>query len=1039
MRRRNGTRVLAAVLFTDIVKSTEVASRLGDARWKELIARHHALVRRELKRFGGREFDTAGDGFFAGFKEPAAAIRCACATAEGVRQLGIEIRAGVHFGECEQSGSKLGGIAVVVGARVMSLGGAGEVLITATTRDLVAGAGFAFVDRGAHTLKGVEGQWHVLAVSEVDGTARPEPADQLEAAERLAEVQPSAVLSRGWLASHRWRVALGFVVVLALIAAALPSLRSGSGSIDAGTNSIARLDGQDGSLERVTALGQRPGASVIGLGSLWVVEPDQGVVARLNLDNGSIIDKIPVGASPAGIAVDDGSVWVTNAGDGTLSRIDAETGAVSDPIRVGTGPSGIAVGDDGVLWVTDPIRGELLRVDPVSGAVEPVPLAGQPSGVTVASDGVWVTYAPAGVARVGLEDASVTLTQSVGNDPTAVLQAFDSIWVANALDGTVSRLEPSSGSVETSIPVGEGPSALVAAEGSVWVANELDGSISAIDPSTDTADRTVPVSGAAVSLAADSEGLWLAVGPSATQHRGGKLNVSSEGAAPTSLDPAINYDDAGWSILSVTNDGLLAYKKVGGADGATLVPDLAAALPEVSDKGRTYRFPLRGGVEYSTGEPVRPEDFRYGIERAISLSKDAEFALKALDGAQACNAHPSQCDLSESIVVDAESVTFHLARLDADFPFKLAMPFAVPVPASVPIEDQGMAPFPATGPYMIEMADSDHIELARNTAFHEWNAAAQPDGFVNEISWSFNDDVASSFQRLRAGEVDWMTDPPGPHDLASLMAEHPDQVVFGSPRSTLFIGVDTNKEPFDDPRVRQAMNYGIDRGHVADLLGGPTSESPTCQILPPTFQGYEPFCPYTLEPDSGVWTAPDLDRAQALIKAAGAVRTKVTVWETDDPDAPLATPAKRLRTMTYVVGMLNDIGLHARLKTIPDIDVYAQRIYAGELPVFLFGWVSDYPRAGDFITSQFACGSDLNVTGFCEPKLDAAMLRALRLQGIDPAGANLAWTDIEHRLIEAAIWTPVTNIVSASSFSARTENIQVNPQLGILLSRLWVQ
>ena len=235
-----------------------------------------------------------------------------------------------------------------------------------------------------------------------------------------------------------------------------------------------------------------------------------------------------------------------------------------------------------------------------------------------------------------------------------------------------------------------------------------------------------------------------------------------------------------------------------------------------------------------------------------------------------------------------------------------------------------------------------------------------------------------------------MTDPPGPHDLASLMAEHPDQVVFGSARSTLFIGVDTNKEPFDDPRVRQAMNYGIDRGHVADLLGGPTSESPTCQILPPTFQGYEPFCPYTLEPDSGVWTAPDLDRAQALIKAAGAVRTKVTVWETDDPDAPLATPAKRLRTMTYVVGMLNDIGLHARLKTIPDIDVYAQRIYAGELPVFLFGWVSDYPRAGDFITSQFACGSDLNVTGFCEPRLDAAMLRALRLQGIDPAGANLS-------------------------------------------------
>ena len=142
-------------------------------------------------------------------------------------------------------------------------------------------------------------------------------------------------------------------------------------------------------------------------------------------------------------------------------------------------------------------------------------------------------------------------------------------------------------------------------------------------------------------------------------------------------------------------------------------------------------------------------------------------------------------------------------------------------------------------------------------------------------------------------------------------------VVFGSLRSTLYVGVDIQKEPFDDPRVRQAMNYGIDRGHVADLLGGPTSESPTCQILPPNFQGYEPFCPYTLEPDSGVWTAPDLDRAQALIKAAGAVGKEVTVYATDDPDGALATPAKRIRTMKYVAGMLNDIGLHAELKTIP--------------------------------------------------------------------------------------------------------------------------
>src|SRR5512132_798605 len=142
MRRRSGTRVLAAVLFTDIVDSTAVAGRVGDARWKEVIHRHHAIIRRELRRHGGRELDTAGDGFFASFTEPAAAIRCACAATESVRQLGIEIRTGVHFGECEQVGGKLGGVSVVVGARVMALGGPGEVLVTRTAQELVAGAGF---------------------------------------------------------------------------------------------------------------------------------------------------------------------------------------------------------------------------------------------------------------------------------------------------------------------------------------------------------------------------------------------------------------------------------------------------------------------------------------------------------------------------------------------------------------------------------------------------------------------------------------------------------------------------------------------------------------------------------------------------------------------------------------------------------------------------------------------------------------------------------------------------------------------------------
>jgi class 3 adenylate cyclase len=157
-------RVLATVLFTDIVGSTAKASQLGDARWREMIQAHHGLIRRQLVRFRGTELDTAGDGFFASFDGPARAIRCACAISEGVRDLGIEIRAGLHTGECERIDHKVGGIAVNIGARVAAEAAAGEVLVSSTVKDLVAGSGIEFRDRGATELKGVPGEWHLFAV-----------------------------------------------------------------------------------------------------------------------------------------------------------------------------------------------------------------------------------------------------------------------------------------------------------------------------------------------------------------------------------------------------------------------------------------------------------------------------------------------------------------------------------------------------------------------------------------------------------------------------------------------------------------------------------------------------------------------------------------------------------------------------------------------------------------------------------------------------------------------------------------------------------
>ncbi len=158
-------RVLATVLFTDIVDSTAKMAELGDANWRDLLEQHHAVVRRELARGRGHEVDTAGDGFFASFDGPARAIRCAQAISGAVRELGIEVRAGLHTGECELVDGKVAGIAVHTGARVASHAGPGEVLVSSTVKDLVAGSGIEFSDRGAAELKGIPGEWRLFAVA----------------------------------------------------------------------------------------------------------------------------------------------------------------------------------------------------------------------------------------------------------------------------------------------------------------------------------------------------------------------------------------------------------------------------------------------------------------------------------------------------------------------------------------------------------------------------------------------------------------------------------------------------------------------------------------------------------------------------------------------------------------------------------------------------------------------------------------------------------------------------------------------------------
>lgn len=1031
-------------LIADVRGYTLFTQERGDEAAAKLAAKFADIVREVVEARGGILLELRGDEALCVFSSAREAIRTAVDLQQRFvdetleqPELPLTVGIGLDAGEAvEVQGGYRGG-ALNLAARLCGQARAGEVLASREVTHLARRIdGVRYEDRGSLTFKGMPEPVAVVRVL-------PEGIDPVERLQPFAPPAPPSPRTR-----RPWALIAAIVVVLALVAISIPLLTSGDDAgVDIGTNSVARMDADDGSVQLTGDLGQRPGASAIGFGSLWVAQPDRGVVARMALDTGSVTDTIRVGNAPSGVAVGEGAVWVTNAGEGSVSRIDPDTNEESQRLNAGTSPTGIAVGD-GVLWVADSIGGALLRVDPTTQEVVEVALAGLPSDVTFTPDGVWVSVAPNSVARIDPTGGSLVFTTQVGSGPTSVVSAFGSVWVANHLDGTVTRLEPSTGRVEATIPVGQGPNALAAASGALWVGNELEDTIVGIDPTTNDVRQTVPVGAAVASLSTDEDGLWLAVGTSATEHRGGTLRVSSQERGPDSLDPAIVYASEGWRILTITNDGLLAYKKVGGPDGATLVPDLASALPDVSPDGLTYRFPLRHGITYSTGEPIRPEDYRRAIERTLALH-EAGYLLVAIEGADAClAAAPADCDLSEGISVDEEAITFHLSTPDPDIPFKLALPFAFPVPADTPAEDQGLEPLPATGPYVVTDAGRSGVELERNPAFEEWSAAAQPEGFVDAISWRFDEPLADAFLRLQDGALDVMISEPGPQDLAILRSTHPDQVLSGAAPSTLFVGFDTVKPPFDDERLRRAVSYAIDRGHLVDLLGGPTIQRQTCQILPPNYQGFEPYCPFTLEPDNIVWSAPDTDRAKALIEEAGAAGTPVDVLVGDEGLPPGAVEA-----MEYVTDVLAEIGLEPELE-IMHSDAYFGRILppAGGAPgtfagtprhphVFLSGWIADYLGARNFIEPQFACGEAgfANGHGWCDGTLDDRMDEAAALQVTDPGAANRAWGEIEHQLVDAAVQAPITNPLFTHAVSDRAENVQLHPQWGLMLSLIWVQ
>src|SRR5262245_13301821 len=369
--------------------------------------------------------------------------------------------------------------------------------------------------------------------------------------------------------------------------------------------------------------------------------------------------------------------------------------------------------------------------------------------------------------------------------------------------------------------------------------------------------------------------LFVAVRAAGAAHRGGTLRAVAPGPGPSSFD-TLNYEVVRTTIL--TNDGLVGFRRVGGADGLQLVPDLAVALPKPTNDGQTYTFRVRPGIRYSNGRLVGARDFRRALERLFVAGVFPVEYFGGIAGAEACRPRatrsptaPRRCDLSRGIVTDerTRTVTFHLRAPDPDFLYKLALPPAFAVPPDTSAKEVGWGRLPATGPYMRGRTTRRSVTFVRNPYFHEWSKAAQPAGYADRIVVTATTSAERAVRQVERGDSDVALLGVPPDLQREVQTQYASQVHVNPIARVTYLFMNTQVPPFDDVRVRQAVNFAIDRAAAARASALFAAAEPTCQILPPDFPGYQRYCPYTLRPGAREWSAPDLARARRLVAASG--------------------------------------------------------------------------------------------------------------------------------------------------------------------------
>jgi len=525
------------------------------------------------------------------------------------------------------------------------------------------------------------------------------------------------------------------------------------------------------------------------------------------------------------------------------------------------------------------------------------------------------------------------------------------------------------------------------------------------------------------------------------EHRGGTMRLLARSAAGT-LDPHINYTDQGWQIYQPIYDGLVAFRKAEGMDGFTIVPDLAEALPEVTNDGKTFTFKLRKGIKFSTGQEVGVKDVVASFQRIFKISGPTSGTFYAgIVGADKCLAETKTCTLEGGVVGDeaAGIVTINIVKPDAEFLYKLALPHAVTLPADTPAEDAGSVPIPSTGPYMISAFDPNKgMTVSRNPHFKQWSEEAQPDGYPDVVQYDFGLSEEAAVTAIQNGEADWMFDALPSDRLGELGTKYKDQLHIAPLSAWWYAPLNTRLAPFDNIKARQAVAFAIDRNTLVKLFGGKVLASPVCQVLPPDFPGHVDYCPYTKDPGAK-WSAPDLEKARQLVEESGTKGQKVTIIVED-------TAVSR-SIGVYLQSVLTSIGYVADVKPISaNIQFTYIQNTNNKVQMSVTQWYKDYPAASDFLHILFGCasfreGSDasINIAGFCDEAIDAKMQKALDLGVTDQAAADALWAEIDHEVTDQAPAVGLFTPKRLDFVSKRLGNFQFNPQFNWMITQSWVQ